>query len=152
MDAKKRRISLAADHGGFKLKEGLKKYLLKKGYKVLDFGTDSPAPCDYPVFGYEAAKAVRDKKAEFGIVICKSGFGMAIVANKVKGIRSAVCDSAAEAESARLHNDVNVMSLSANRTKLPLAKKIVDTFLSLPFEGGRHKRRISQIQKIERGK
>lgn len=142
-------IAIGADHGGYILKEELKKYLAGKKYVVKDFGTNSIDSCDYPLVGYEVAKAVSRKKADFGIAICKTGFGMAIVANKVKGIRSAVCDSPDEAMSARLHNDCNVLSLAAKRVKLDAAEKIVDLFLSTGNEGGRHKKRVMEITEVE---
>ena len=122
------KISIAADHGGFSLKEGLKKYLEQKGYVVNDYGTGSAEPCDYPLFGYKAAEAVSKNMAEKGIVVCKTGFGMAIVANKLKNVRSAVCDSVEQAESARKHNDCNVLSLAATRVSLEEAEKIAATF------------------------
>ncbi|NQT22122.1 MAG: ribose 5-phosphate isomerase B [Candidatus Omnitrophica bacterium] len=143
-------IALGADHGGYTLKEGLKEYLLKKGYKVKDFGTYSLRPSDYPLFGHKAALYVSKKKAQRGIVICKTGFGMAIIANKLKGIRSAVCDTPMEAKSSRQHNDCNVLSLAAKRVGLKKAKKIADVFLHTKAEGGRHKRRVRQIVKLEK--
>ena len=120
--------------------------------RVNFFGTNSAEACDYPLFGYKAAKAVSDKNADFGIVICKTGFGMAIVANKLKGVRSAVCDNAAEAESARKHNGCNVISLGATRIDAETAKQVVDVFLSTEAEGGRHQRRVDQIIELENPK
>ncbi|MFH1791116.1 MAG: ribose 5-phosphate isomerase B [Candidatus Omnitrophota bacterium] len=143
-------VAMGADHGGFILKEALKQHLSAKGYEVIDFGTDTAEACDYPLFGHKAAKAVADGKAEFGIVICKTGFGMAIVANKVSGVRSAVCDTADEAESARRHNACNVLSLAATRVGIGAAKDIADVFLSTGTEGGRHERRVGQIKELER--
>lgn len=148
--AGKLKIALGADHGGYELKEGLKRFLLKKRYEVKDFGTNSTRPCDYPLLGHKAAAYISRKKADKGIVICKTGFGMAIIANKSKGVRSAVCDTPLEAKSARQHNDCNVLSLSAKRVGLEKAKKIVEVFLNTASESGRHRRRVRQIEKLER--
>jgi len=148
--ARKITISMGADHGGFILKEELKKYLKEKGYRIKDVGTNSVESCDYPLFGYEAARAVSARRADRGIVICKTGFGMAIIANKVKGIRCAVCDSAPQAKSARRHNSCNVLALAAKRVKRAAAKKIVDAFLSEEADIGRHRRRVNQIINLER--
>jgi ribose 5-phosphate isomerase B len=146
----KLKIAIASDHGGFVLKGELISYLAKKGHKVEDFGAYSIEASDYPVLGHKAARAVGSKRADYGIVICKTGFGMAIVANKVKGVRSAVCDTPDEARSAREHNDCNVLSLAATRLNTGSAKKIVDTFLKTDFEGGRHQRRVKQIINLEK--
>lgn len=149
---RKLKIALGADHGGFLLKEKLKKYLLYKGYRVRDIGTDRRASCDYPPIGYEIAKSVSKKESNFGIAVCKTGFGMAIIANKIKGVRSAVCDTPSEARSARQHNDCNVLSLAAKRVDFASAKRIVDAFLKTCAEGGRHRRRVKQINKLEKRK
>ena len=146
------KVWISADHGGFALKETLKAYLSKKGHKVTDAGPDSGDPCDYPEFGYKTAKAVSSKKADYGIAICKTGFGMAIIANKLRGVRSAVCDSPAEALSARQHNDCNVLALAATRVSAAVAKKITDVFLKTKREEGRHARRVRQIIRLERKK
>lgn len=143
-------IALGTDHGGFVLKKKLKGYLEKKGYKVIDFGTNLSKSCDYPLIGYKLAESVSKGKSDIGIAICKTGFGMAIIANKLKGVRSAVCDTPREAKSARQHNDCNVVSLAAKRINFNTAKKIVDVFLSTPSEGGRHRRRVRQIIKLEK--
>ena len=148
--AKKVKIAMGADHGGYRLKEVLKGYLKKKGFIVLDFGTFTDESCDYPLIGHKVAKAVATKKCRFGINICKSGFGMGIISNKVKSVRSAVCDSLSQAKSAREHNDCNVLSLSGMRIKLWKAKKICEVFLKTKSLGGRHKRRVKQINNLER--
>jgi len=145
-------IAIGADHGGFILKEEVKKYLKEKEYSIKDFGTNSIESCDYPLIGYKVAKAVSKKKARYGIAICKTGFGMAIIANKVKGVRSAVCDTPKEAESARRHNDCNVLSLASKRVKLEAAKKTINVFLKTGGESGRHLRRVKQIISLERKK
>jgi len=143
-------IALAADHGGFILKEEIKKYLGENNHKVKDFGTNSVESCDYPQYGAKAAENVGNGGSDFGILICKTGFGMAIVANKVKGVRSAVCGTEEEAISSRRHNDCNVLSLAAKRVKLKEAKDIIDAFLKTDAEGGRHQRRVMQIKDMER--
>jgi len=148
--AKKFAVALAADHGGFRLKEHLKAFLEGEGYLVKDFGTMSEEPCDYPVVGFKAADAVSRKKARAGIVICKTGFGMAIIANKVSRVRSAVCDTRDEARSARQHNDCNVLSLAALRVGPKAAESIVEVFLTEKAEGGRHKRRVLEINRLEK--
>ncbi|MDD5438650.1 MAG: RpiB/LacA/LacB family sugar-phosphate isomerase [Candidatus Omnitrophica bacterium] len=150
--AHKLTIALAADHGGFALKEHLKVFLDRRGYAVMDFGPDSEEPCDYPLFGAKVADAVSRKKARFGIVICKTGFGMAITANKIAGVRSAVCDTPEEARSARRHNDCNVISLAAVRITPRVAEETVRVFLTEKAEGGRHRRRVLQIKRLEKRK
>lgn len=143
-------VALGADHGGFILKEKLKAYLLNKGYKVKDLGTHSKKSCDYPLIGHRIAKSVSDKTSDCGIAVCKTGFGMAIISNKSRNVRSAVCDTPAEAKSARQHNDCNVLSLAAKRVGIEKAKRIVNTFLRTPQEKGRHRRRVNQIVRLER--
>lgn len=150
--AGKLNIALGADHGGFLLKEKLKKYLLNKGYKVEDFGTDSLKSCDYPLIGYKLAESVSKRRSDYGIAICKTGFGMAIIGNKLKNVRSAVCDTPRQAKSARQHNDCNVLSIATKRVSGPQAKKIVNVFLKTQAEGGRHRRRVRQIVRLERVK
>ncbi len=143
-------IALGADHGGFLLKEKLKEYLLNKGYKIKDFGTTSMKSCDYPLIGYKIAESVSKRRSDYGIAICKTGFGMAIIANKLKNVRSAVCDTPRQAKSARQHNDCNVLSLAAKRVNAVRTRRIVDTFLTTAAEGGRHRRRVRQIVRLER--
>jgi len=144
------RIAIGADHGGFRLKEGLIRFLKKKGHGVKDFGTFSDASCDYPVVGYKVSKAVADKAFSRAILICTTGVGMSMVANKVKGVRAALCDRPDIARLSRLHNDANVLVLAAKVVSAAKAKKITDIWLSTPSSGGRHKRRVNQIKKIER--
>ncbi|MDP6685503.1 MAG: ribose 5-phosphate isomerase B [Candidatus Omnitrophota bacterium] len=138
-------IAIGADHGGFKLKEALVKYLKKKRHSVKDFGTFSEGSCDYPIIGYKVARAVSKKKSSRGILICKTGIGMSIVANRVKGVRAALCDRADIARSSRQHNDTNVLVFAANIVSLQKAKKIVDVWLSTRALGGRHARRVNQM-------
>ncbi len=142
-------IAIASDHGGYALKEHIKKYLEEKGVSCRDFGTDSAASCDYPVFGKAAAEAVASGACEKGIVICTTGIGISIAANKVKGVRCALCGDPLSAELCRRHNDANMLSLGAGMTGPKLAERIVDVFLSAQFEGGRHQRRVDLISAIE---
>jgi len=148
MDAKPV-IAIGSDHGGFVLKEALKMHLKALGYTITDFGTNSIESCDYPVYGSLVARAVAAKEAAYGIAICKTGFGMSIVTNKQKGVRSAVCDTPEEAETARRHNDCNVLALGARRVEQKTAKAIVGVFLTTGAEGGRHQRRVEQINDME---
>lgn len=142
-------ISIASDHGGYRLKEHIKAYLTAKGLSVLDCGCDSEESCDYPVFGKAAAQAVADGRCEKGIVICTTGIGISISANKVKGVRCALCGDPYSAEMTRRHNDANILAMGARVLGTGLALKIVDTFLTTDFEGGRHARRVALISDIE---
>ena len=143
-------IAIASDHGGYALKEHIKAYLTAKGITCQDFGTDSPQSCDYPIFGRAAAEAVASGQCEKGIVICTTGIGISITANKVKGIRCALCSEPLSAEMCRRHNDANMLALGAGIIGHNLAERIVDTFLSAEFEGGRHARRVGLISDMER--
>ena len=143
-------IAIASDHGGYALKEHIKAYLAAKGITCQDFGTDSPQSCDYPIFGRAAAEAVASGQCEKGIVICTTGIGISITANKVKGIRCALCSEPLSAELCRRHNDANMLALGAGIIGHNLAERIVDTFLSAEFEGGRHARRVGLISDMER--
>jgi len=145
------RIAVGADHGGFELKATLIAFLQRQGLEVADLGTHSPEPCDYPAIGLKVAQAVARGTFERGLLLCKSGIGIAIVANKVPGIRAAVCHDRFDAERSRSHNDVNVLVLGAERLSRPSAQRIVTAWLHTPFErGGRHERRVRQIAAIER--
>ena len=144
-------IAIASDHGGYDLKEKVKKYLEEKNIPVQDFGCDSKASCDYPVFGHAAAKAVADGTCEKGIVICTTGIGISISANKVAGIRCALCHDVTTARLTRQHNDANVLALGAGVIGENVAIDVTDTFLETPFsEGERHKRRIAKIAEYEK--
>ena len=143
-------IAIASDHGGYALKEHIKAYLTAKGITCQDFGTDSPQSCDYPIFGRAAAEAVASGQCEKGIVICTTGIGISITANKVKGIRCALCSEPLSAELCRRHNDANMLALGAGIIGHNLAERLVDTFLSAEFEGGRHARRVGLISDMER--
>ena len=146
-----RRVAIGADHGGFALKAHLIALLRSKGLEVADLGTHSPAPCDYPQIGYKVAAAVAKGRFERGILLCKSGIGIAIVANKVPGIRAAVCHDAFEATRSRAHNDANVLVMGAEQLPRAQAARILAAWLAASFEaGGRHERRVRQITAIER--
>ena len=139
-------IAMGSDHAGYGLKEEIKKYLIEKGHTVKDCGTDSTESCDYPVFGRAAAEVVREEEAERAIVICGSGIGISIAANKVLGIRCALCSEPLSAELSRRHNNANALAMGARLIGSDMAKRIVDVFLSTEFEGGRHQRRIDKIE------
>ncbi len=143
------KVALASDHRGYALKEALKEFLKTLGHEPVDFGTGSPESCDYPDFVIPAAEAVARGEAQRGIVICGTGIGASIAANKVKGIRAARCVSIGDAEMARRHNDANVLALGADVVPLGLAQHIVKAFLSTEFEGGRHQRRLKKIADYE---
>lgn len=135
-------IAMGCDHGGFTLKQSIKEFLQEQGHTVQDFGCDSLESCDYPVFGKAAAQAVSRGDCQAGIVICTTGIGISIAANKVAGIRCALCADSLTASLTRRHNDANMLALGAGITGPLLAKEIVQTFLSSEFEGGRHQRRV----------
>ena len=142
-------IAIASDHGGYDLKERVKKYLEENNIPFQDFGCDSKASCDYPVFGHAAAKAVADGTCEKGIVICTTGIGISISANKVKGIRCALCSEPLSAKMTRLHNDANIICMGARTLGSGVALELVDLFLHTPFEGGRHEKRVAMIKDLE---
>ena len=140
-------IALGSDHGGFELKQEIMAHLTKRGLEFKDFGTYTPDSCDYPVYGRAVAKAVASGECERGIIICGTGIGISITANKIPGIRAALCTDCFSAEATRLHNDANILALGGRVVGPGLALKIVDTFLDTPFSGDeRHMRRISMIE------
>ena len=140
-------IGIGSDHGGFALKEAIKKHLEERGLEYKDYGTYSSASCDYPVYGRAVAKAVAAVECELGILICGTGIGISITANKVPGVRAALCSDCFSAEATRLHNNANILALGARVLGEGLALKIVDTFLDTPFSNDeRHIRRISMIE------
>ena len=143
-------IAIASDHGGYALKEHVKAYLTAKGITCLDVGCDSTESCDYPIFGKAVGEAVASGKCEKGIVICTPGIGISISANKVKGIRAALCADSFTAEMTRRHNDANVLAMGAGIVGPNLADRIVDVFLTTEFEGGRHERRVNLMMDIEK--
>ncbi|MHC4843018.1 MAG: ribose 5-phosphate isomerase B [Planctomycetota bacterium] len=143
------KISIASDHAGYVYKEAIKKHLLAQGHEVVDFGTDSEQRCDYPDFIRPAAEALTKGQCERGIVLGGSGNGEAMVANKVEGIRCALCWDMESAKLSRRHNDANVLSLGARLIPLELTLEMVDLWLEEPFDGGRHERRIEKIESVE---
>jgi ribose 5-phosphate isomerase B len=144
-----RLVAIGADHGGFELKEQLKAYLRDWGYQVLDLGTDSAAAVDYPDFAEAVGKAVASGEAWLGIVLDSAGIGSSIAANKVPGVRAALCYDRATARNSREHNDANVLTLGARLIAPEAAREIVALWLSTPFAGGRHQRRVDKIRSIE---
>ncbi|MFH1304884.1 MAG: RpiB/LacA/LacB family sugar-phosphate isomerase [Candidatus Omnitrophota bacterium] len=144
------KIAIGADHGGFFLKEKIKTALKKARFVVEDLGTDSPDASDYPRIGFDVAARVSSGKAKRGIVICKTGIGMAIIANKRRGVRAGVCNSVAEALSARRHNDTNVLVLAATRISGEKAVRVVKAWLGAKALGARHARRVRQIKALEK--
>ncbi len=143
------KIAMGSDHGGFDLKEQIKAWLQENGHEVVDFGCHSKESCDYPDFGAAAARAVASGQCERGIVICTTGIGISITANKVKGIRCALCSDPWSAEMTRRHNDANMLAMGAGVVGPLLAQRIVEAFLSFAFEGGRHQRRVDKIMAVE---
>ncbi len=141
------KISLACDHGGYSLKTQLDEYLKGLGHTVVDFGTFSTDSCDYPDFARPAAEAVANGECERGIVICTTGIGVSIVANKVRGVRCALCLNADMAHMTRAHNNANMIAMGQKYVDFDVAKQIVDEFLNTGFEGGKHARRVDKIEK-----
>ena len=143
------RIALGSDHGGYALKCRIKEHLEDRGYECVDFGCHSLESCDYPDFGAAAARAVAEGKCDRGIVICTTGIGISIAANKIKGIRCAHCADCLQAEMTRKHNDANMMAIGAGFTGKNMAERMVEVFLSTEFEGGRHERRVNKMMALE---
>ncbi len=144
------KIAIACDHGGFNLKREIKKYLEENDHEVCDFGTDSVESCDYPDYALPAAEAVASGECERGILVCSTGIGVSIVANKVPGVRCAHCHDTYCAEFTRLHNDANVLALGEKVVGVGYALKIVEIFLKTEFVGGRHRRRVDKITAVEK--
>ena len=143
------KIALGSDHAGFALKEHLKQILVRPGTEVEDMGTDSSESVDYPDYARKVAEAVRDGKAERGVVVCATGIGVCIAANKVQGIRAAAPWSPETALLSRAHNDSNVLCLSGRYMEPALAEELLEIWLRTPFDGGRHQRRIDKINALE---
>lgn len=141
-------ISVGSDHAGYEYKEAIKLAMLDRGYTVLDVGTDSTASVDYPDYGAAAARLVARGEADFGILICGSGIGISIAANKVNGIRAANVTSVEMATLARQHNNANMLAIGSRINSLSEALTMVTTFLDTPFEGGRHEQRVSKIHQV----
>jgi len=144
------KISIASDHAGFELKEKLKEYLVELGHKYEDFGTDSNDSVDYPDYALKVAKSVTKKECNRGILICSSGIGMSMAANKVPGIRAALCCNVEMARLSREHNDANVLTIGAKFIDDKTAKEMVHVWLTTDFAGERHLRRVNKIRNIER--
>lgn len=142
-------IAIGSDHGGYLLKEEIKKHLEEKGYEVKDFGTDSTASCDYPVYAEKVCRAIQSGECEKGILICGTGIGMSMCANKCKGIRAAVCGDHFSAEFTRKHNNANVLCLGARVIGAGVAMQLVDIFLTTEYEGGRHEKRVEMMMQLE---
>lgn len=143
------RIAIGADHAGFELKQHLVALLTAEGHEVVDHGTDSTASVDYPPICAAVGRDVRDARCDLGIVLGGSGQGEQLAANKVRGVRAALCNDLYTARMARQHNDANVLSIGARVVGVGLAEEIVHTFVSTPFEGGRHARRVAQLAELE---
>lgn len=142
-------IAIGSDHGGYLLKEELKKHLEQEGYEFIDFGTDSTASCDYPVYAEKVCRAIQSGECEKGILICGTGIGMSMCANKCKGIRAAVCGDHFSAEFTRRHNDANVLCMGARVIGPGVALQLADIFLTTEYEGGRHANRVSMMMELE---
>jgi len=143
------KIALGCDHGGYAMKEDIKKQLEGLGHEVKDCGTYSTESCDYPIFGEAAARAVASGECEYGIVVCTTGIGISIAANKVKGIRACCCSDSFSCEYTRRHNDANALCMGGRVVGPGLACQLVDLFLNTEFEGGRHEKRIAKLMAIE---
>jgi ribose 5-phosphate isomerase B len=143
------KIAVGADHAGYALKERLLGKLKTEGHEVVDFGTHSTESTDYPDYAAAVGRAVVHKEADLGLLVCSSGVGMSIAANKIHGVRAALGTNTDEVGYTRKHNDANVLAIGAKYTDEPTAEALLDTFLTTPFEGGRHSRRIEKINKLE---
>lgn len=144
------KIVLASDHGGVRMKTDLLAHLRGKGIPAGDLGTDSNEPVDYPDYGFAAASVIRRREADRAILVCRSGIGMAIAANKSAGVRAALVSTLEDAILSRQHNDANILVLGENEIPLLRARRIVDAWLSTSFEGGRHRRRVDKIRRFEK--
>ena len=144
------KLSIAADHRGFQAKERMKAFLAELGHEAKDFGTDSASPCDYPDCAYPAAKAVANGDSERGILFCGTGIGMSLTANKVHGVRAALCHDEVTVDMSRRHNNANMLCLPADLLGEKQMMQIIRIFLEAPFDGGRHQRRIDKLSEIER--
>lgn len=147
-----KKIVLGADHGGYELKNAIKAHLEANGFETIDVGTNSSESCDYPVFASKLCQKLQNGEADLGILVCGTGIGMSMAANKHKGIRAACCSDTFSARLTRLHNNANVLCLGARVLGAGLALDLVDNFVSAEFEGDRHVKRLSLIEDIENGK
>lgn len=144
------KIAIGNDHAAVTMKNHIVKYLEDKGYEMVNFGTDTSDSCDYPVYGEKVARAVASGECELGILICGTGIGISLAANKVKGIRAAVCSESYSARLTRQHNNANIIAFGARVVGEAVAEEIVDEFLNAKYEGGRHQRRVDMISEIEK--
>jgi len=144
------KIAIACDHRGYEAKELIKSILQRGGHEVADFGTNESKSCDYPDFAIPTGLAVANKEADCGILICGSGIGMSITANKIRGIRAALCHDELTAQMSRKHNDANILCLPSMLVNDPLITRIVETWLETGFEGGRHDRRVQKMMEAEK--
>lgn len=143
------KLAIGNDHVGYELKLIIKKHLEDLGHQVIDFGSDSSQSCDYPVYGKKVAQAVASGECELGVLVCGTGIGISLAANKVRGIRAAVCSEPYSAQMARRHNNANIIAFGARVVGRDMAEMIVDSFLQAQFEGGRHARRVALLDEIE---
>ena len=146
------KIAIGCDHGGYKLKEVLKKYLTEKGMEITDFGCYDEKSVDYPLYGAKVARSVASKENDFGILICSTGIGISISANKVKGIRAALCGDLHSAEMTRRHNDANVICMGARVISVEKAIALADIFVNTEYEGGRHDARVAMLNALDDAK
>ena len=144
------KIAIGADHAGFSLKEKLRLKLAEEGYEVVDFGTGGPESCDYPDFAQSVGRDVAQGRSDRGILVCSTGIGMAMAANKVDGVRAAPAQNDDEVKFTRQHNDANVLTLGAKYMDAPRAMELIDIFLKTEFAGGRHARRVAKIAQLEK--
>ena len=145
------KVAIGNDHTAVEMKNHILKYLEAKGYTMVNYGTDTSESADYPLYGKKVAEAVASGECDLGILICGTGIGISLAANKVKGIRAAVCSEAYSAELTRRHNNANIIAFGARVVGIATAETIVDAFLGAEFEGGRHARRVDMITAIEEG-
>ena len=143
------RIGIGNDHSAVEMKREVMKFLQDLGYEVINYGTDSTESCDYPVYGEKVGQAVASKEVDLGILICGTGVGISLAANKVTGIRAVVCSEPYSARLSRQHNNTNILALGARVVGIELAKMIIEEWLNAEFEGGRHQRRVDMIMDIE---
>lgn len=143
------KIALGNDHTAVEMKQAVKEHLEKKGFEVLDFGTDSSLSCDYPEYGAKVGRAVASGEADYGIAICGTGIGIGIAAAKINGTRVCTCSEPYSAKLSRMHNDSNVLTFGARVIGVEMAKMIVDEWLDNVYEGGRHQRRVDQLMELE---
>lgn len=144
------RIAIGNDHSAVEMKQMVQAYLEEKGYEVINYGTDSFESCDYPVYGEKVGQAVVSGEVDLGVLICGTGVGISLAANKVKGVRAVVCSEPYSAKLSKQHNNTNILAFGARVVGIELAKMILDEWLGAEFEGGRHERRVNMIMDIEK--